>query len=336
VLAAPQSALLEGASAPEDGAVARVALRVSALRLRTDRLEYAPGEAVIVTGSGWQPGEVVTFTLHEEPQIHPDRTWTGFVDFSGELFDNQLIAGAYDGKMVFFLTARGESSGLQILRTFGNPSVNIDQCANGGVGKTPELCSGSQWVNGNLGASKAHYAEGDSISYRDTFINLAIGAGFTYCKTIEWDTTKGGKHAIDYITTWDATNTGGDPCGDEMTCGPDSPDDTLALPNDPGPDGLLGTADDIYNQADEGFRKSGNEASLVEYLQALQRKHGTVKQSHETGWHVNTTPGGTMVTIGYDVEFSEGKGTEQFVFRISGDKALLYSYNVNSPLLITR
>ncbi|HLO00954.1 MAG TPA: hypothetical protein VK208_21020 [Pyrinomonadaceae bacterium] len=93
---------------------------------------------------------------------------------------------------------------------------------------------------------------------------------------------------------------------------------------------------DIYNQADEGFRKSGNEASLVEYLQALQRKLGTVKQSHETGWHVNTTPGGTMVTIGYDVEFSEGKGTEQFVFRISGDKALLYSYNVNSPLLITR
>jgi len=93
---------------------------------------------------------------------------------------------------------------------------------------------------------------------------------------------------------------------------------------------------DIYNQADDGFRKSGNEASLVEYFEALQRKLGSVKAAHETGWHVNATTGGTMVTLAYDVEFSEGKGTEQFVFHVSGDKALLYGYNVNSPLLITR
>jgi hypothetical protein len=93
---------------------------------------------------------------------------------------------------------------------------------------------------------------------------------------------------------------------------------------------------DIYNQADEVFRKSGDEASLVQYLEALQRKLGKVKEAHGTGWHVNATTGGTMVTLGYDVEFNEGKGTEQFVFRVSGDKALLYGYNVNSPLLITR
>jgi hypothetical protein len=93
---------------------------------------------------------------------------------------------------------------------------------------------------------------------------------------------------------------------------------------------------EIYNQADEGFRKSGNEASLIEYLEALRRKLGTVKNAKQTGWHVNATPAGTIVTLGYDVEFNEGKGTEQFVFRVSGDKALLYGYNVNSPLLITR
>jgi hypothetical protein len=43
-----------------------------------------------------------------------------------------------------------------------------------------------------------------------------------------------------------------------------------------------------------------------------------------------------MVTLPYNVEFTEGKGMEQFVFRISGDKAMLYNYNVNSPLLITK
>lgn len=43
-----------------------------------------------------------------------------------------------------------------------------------------------------------------------------------------------------------------------------------------------------------------------------------------------------MVTLNYDVEFSQDKGTEQFVFGITGDKALLHTYHVNSPLLTTR
>ena len=81
---------------------------------------------------------------------------------------------------------------------------------------------------------------------------------------------------------------------------------------------------EIYVQSDEGFRK------------AARRKLGTVKNSSQTGWHVNATPTGTMVTLNYDVEFSEGKGTEQFVFKLSGDKALVFNYNVNSPLFITK
>ena len=43
-------------------------------QLGTDRelyAEYAPGEAVIITSAGWQPGETVTLTLHEEPQPGP-------------------------------------------------------------------------------------------------------------------------------------------------------------------------------------------------------------------------------------------------------------------------
>lgn len=93
---------------------------------------------------------------------------------------------------------------------------------------------------------------------------------------------------------------------------------------------------EIYRQADEGFRKSTDEAKFLEYAEALHRKLGPVKQATQTRWYVNTTTTGTMATLNYDTEFSEGKGTEQFVFRIAGDKAFLYNYNVNSPLLITR
>ena len=93
---------------------------------------------------------------------------------------------------------------------------------------------------------------------------------------------------------------------------------------------------EIYAQSDEGFRKAGSEADAVALFEAVHRKLGTVKNSTEIGWHVNATTAGTMVSLAYDVEFSEGKGTEQFVFAVTGDKALLFNYNVNSPLLITK
>ena len=93
---------------------------------------------------------------------------------------------------------------------------------------------------------------------------------------------------------------------------------------------------DIYVQSDEGFRKAASEADTLALFEAVRRKLGTVQNSSQTGWHVNATPGGTMVSLAYDVEFSEGKGTEQFVFHIDGDKALLFNYHVNSPLLIIK
>jgi hypothetical protein len=97
-----------------------------------------------------------------------------------------------------------------------------------------------------------------------------------------------------------------------------------------------GKYQEIYAQADEGFKKSASEDDFVPLLEAVQRKLGTVKETHSSSWGVNTTTAGTMATLSYDVDFSEGKGSEQFIFHISGDKALLYHYNVNSPLLIAK
>lgn len=93
---------------------------------------------------------------------------------------------------------------------------------------------------------------------------------------------------------------------------------------------------EIYQQSDEGFKKSATEDEFTAVLEALHRKLGKVNQAHSSGWGVNTTMAGTMATLSYDVDFSEGKGNEQFVFHISGDKAYLYHYNVTSPLLITK
>ena len=49
-----------------------------------------------------------------------------------------------------------------------NPSATLDQCANGSdVATRTSGCNvlAADWVNGNLGASKSAYLEGDSIPY---------------------------------------------------------------------------------------------------------------------------------------------------------------------------
>jgi hypothetical protein len=96
------------------------------------------------------------------------------------------------------------------------PGGNLDQCENGSTGAG--TCTvANDWVNGNLGASKAHYFEGDSLPYRLLLSGLAPAS--TNTVTIEWDTTKGGKHALDYLTTFNRTVSLANPCAGVSGCG---------------------------------------------------------------------------------------------------------------------
>lgn len=99
-----------------------------------------------------------------------------------------------------------------------NPAADLDQCANGGVGDADEQCRGGNWVNGNLGPSKAHYAEGESLPYRMVLSGLSTSG--SHVLALEWDTTKGGKHALDYLSTYNRTETDAAPCSGVAGCDP--------------------------------------------------------------------------------------------------------------------
>jgi uncharacterized repeat protein (TIGR01451 family) len=114
-----------------------------------------------------------------------------------------------------------------------NPAANIDQCANGSdVATASSGCNtaAADWVNGNLGSSKSAYREGDTIPYRITLSNLAVGS--PHALTIEWDTTKSGKHAIDYIDTFNQSVLDANPCLGVSGCNSGS-FTTGAIPVDP-------------------------------------------------------------------------------------------------------
>jgi hypothetical protein len=93
-------------------------------------------------------------------------------------------------------------------------SGNLDQCTNGKVSPlTLERCAGSSvgavagfknWVNGNSNGSKSHWREGEFISYRTKISGIAAG---THTLILHYDTVHGGKHALDYVGDFDATET---------------------------------------------------------------------------------------------------------------------------------
>jgi hypothetical protein len=87
-----------------------------------------------------------------------------------------------------------------------NLSVNPDQCRQGGVSnpQTWVQCklqsANLGWGNGNAGGSNAHYLEGESISYRINVSGTGM-AGHKVRLVVGYETTKGEKRALDFLTS---------------------------------------------------------------------------------------------------------------------------------------
>jgi uncharacterized repeat protein (TIGR01451 family) len=91
--------------------------------------------------------------------------------------------------------------------------VNLDQCANGALG-SPSSCPPG-WQNGNLNPQNSTYREGDSVPFRAILTGLQSGQ---HTLVIQYDTTQGGKHAYDYLTSFSRTVPGVDPCDGIASC----------------------------------------------------------------------------------------------------------------------
>lgn len=97
-----------------------------------------------------------------------------------------------------------------------------------------------------------------------------------------------------------------------------------------------GDFDQIYSTADEAFRKAAPKEQALQLFSAIQKKLGKEKSSSTTTWNVNTFNFVTTVVLVAETEFEHGKGTETFTFHISGGKASLVGYNINSLDMMTR
>lgn len=103
--------------------------------------------------------------------------------------------------------------------------VTLEQCAN--LGTTCDAANPGNWRNGNLNSSQAQYYEGDAIPFRSVVTGVTVGA--TYAMTLEWESTRSAKHAYDYLTSFDFSESGADLCAGSVCSG--SPV-TLGIPVD--------------------------------------------------------------------------------------------------------
>src|SRR5690606_1888963 len=71
--------------------------------------------------------------------------------------------------------------------SFAPPSLS--QCANGKLPAAPEVCTGSNWQNGNLNENNSQWVEGQSVPYRVVFTDLVANSENNTI-TIEYDTTE--------------------------------------------------------------------------------------------------------------------------------------------------
>jgi hypothetical protein len=92
----------------------------------------------------------------------------------------------------------------------------------------------------------------------------------------------------------------------------------------------------IYAKTDEGFRAASTEKDLVDLLAAVHRKLGNVQSTKQTGFFINWKTSGASVRLIYQTTFQNGDAQETFIWHVTGGKAYLFNYNINSNALITQ
>src|SRR5437667_186245 len=128
------------------GFLAALALPAGAATVATDKADYAPGENVVITGSGWEPGETVVLILHEEPQLDPDLQLTAYADENGDFTNTDFSVDVFDIGVTFTLTATGDASGLTAETTVtdapGTCTPGSGPCCkdNGTFWNTSQVC----------------------------------------------------------------------------------------------------------------------------------------------------------------------------------------------------
>ncbi len=97
-----------------------------------------------------------------------------------------------------------------------------------------------------------------------------------------------------------------------------------------------GQSSAVYDSASDDLKRVSPEQQFVPLLDAVHRKLGQTKTATRSGWNVNYSTSGNFITLNYQTVYAEGPASEQFVYRMVGDKPILAGYHISSNALILK
>ena len=88
----------------------------------------------------------------------------------------------------------------------------------------------------------------------------------------------------------------------------------------------------VYDGSAPEMKNSISRDAFASTFGGIYGRTGAYKSGKTTGWKVNYRTGGNMVALNRDAQFQNARGTEEFVFRVQGGKAVLAGYHVKTDL----
>jgi hypothetical protein len=177
--------------------------------LTTDQADYNPGDTANIFGNLFPSLQNFVLRIFGNSEIGNHYTDTSFTvnsDNAGSFSYAYLLDNMY--RPLYTVTAStldGEEIASTTFTDAAGAGVDVySQCANDdGDGYTgnPGVCN---WTNGDLNGSNSTYTEEDSTVQRLVISGLSNGA---HTVVVEYQTTKGGKHAYDFLTNDTASET---------------------------------------------------------------------------------------------------------------------------------
>ncbi|HEY1269405.1 MAG TPA: kelch repeat-containing protein, partial [Candidatus Binatia bacterium] len=125
-LTSANQALVAGGVSPQGQALSSsVIVSSSQATVTTDKLDYAPGETVVISGAGWKPQENVSMVLHEVPETHTDSFLSSTADQDGRFTNTDFAPAKSDVGRAFTITAAGQTSNFTAQTAFTDTTATV-------------------------------------------------------------------------------------------------------------------------------------------------------------------------------------------------------------------
>ena len=145
-----QALVAGGANTTGNALSSLTVLDSSDATVTTDKLDYQPGQTAVISGTGWQSGELVEMFLHEDPHTTAERRVMTTADANGNFVANYLVEDR-DLNVTFIIGAKGQLSGKTAQTTFTDGHTVTSVSPNNGptTGGTAITITGTGFNPGN-------------------------------------------------------------------------------------------------------------------------------------------------------------------------------------------